>query len=120
MKSGFTALFLVLAVIASAVPPPAQRPIAPRTDIAVAARLASIEARKIDPLYYCISADYVDASLVGKPNEPAFPSRHWRITFSLPGDDLTQGTNKDILILVGEDGKEIRIFKNPADALYQI
>ena len=120
MKSAFTALFLVLAAIAMAVPPPTQRPIAPRADVATAARQASVEARKIDPRYYCISADYVEASLIGKPNEPAFPSRHWRMTFSLPGDDLTKGTNKDILVLVSEDGKEIRIFKNPVEALYQI
>ena len=112
--------FLIFSAIAFAVPPPTQRPVAPRADVAAAARLASAEVRKIDPHYYCISADYVHAFLVRKSNETAFPSRHWRITFSLPGDDLTRGASKDILVLVSEDGKEIRMFKNPAEAIYQI
>lgn len=120
MKSGIVTLFVFLATIALAVPPPIQRPIAPRVDVASAARLASAEAQKIDPHYYCISANYVEASLIRKPNDPAFPSRHWRIILSLPGDDLTMGTNKDILVLVSEDGKEIKTFKNPAEAIYQI
>jgi len=119
MKTLIFALLLFAAASAYAVPPLVQSLPAPSCDITRAVHIANTEAQKIDLRYYCASAEYIQASLIVKEGEVDVGPRHWRLTFSIPGDDLRKGTSKDLLILISSDGKTWRVFRTPSEAKYR-
>jgi len=113
-----TLLALIFSVSAYAMPPPRERPDTPICDITEAIRIASLEAKKIDPSYYCASAQYIVAYTASKENDVGCP--HWRVLFYIPKDQIKGQKFKDLLVLVSADGKTVKVFKNPEEVMYRV